>query len=136
MTLVAQTHGGSNDFPEQIDPEWGSYKDGVAELIEEYVTRCYKKDASRASLCFNQAGHLQVDISCINLRLNQFWTGEWQSKWSIDIQNQKLHGIIKVNNHYWETGNIQFHLMKKYEDVDLESADAAVIVEAINRLES
>jgi hypothetical protein len=46
-----------------------------------------------------------------------------------------LYGIIKINNHYWEQGNIQFNLLRKYEEVDLESADASVIVAAINKHE-
>ena len=111
-------------------------RDGVQELVEKYIEKNYKKESSRVSLCFNQAGHLQIDISCINLRLKEFWTGEWQSKWSIDITNQKLYGMIKINNHYWEQGNIQFHLAKKYEDIALTSADAPVIIDTIDKLET
>ena len=44
--------------------------------------------------------------------------------------------MIKINNHYWEQGNIQFHLVKKYEEVDLTSADAPVIIETIDKLET
>lgn len=105
-------------------------------MIEQYVQDHYKKECSRVNLCFNQAGHLQIDISCINIQLGKCWTGEWQSKWCIDIQNQQLHGLIKVNNHYWEYGNIQFHLSKTYKEQQLANADAQTIIEAINKNES
>jgi hypothetical protein len=136
ITGKAKTHGETNDYPEQIDNEWGAYKNGVQEHVEAYVENNYKKDCSRVSLCFNQAGHLQIDIGVINVKFAQCWTGEWQSKWSIDIQNQKLYGLIKVNNHYWEVGNIQFHLSKKYEEFSLENADAETIIKAINKCET
>jgi capping protein (actin filament) muscle Z-line, alpha len=39
----------------------------------------YKEGTTRASLCFNQNGQLQIDISCINLNHAAWWGGEWQS---------------------------------------------------------
>ena len=41
-----------------------------------------------------------------------------------------------MNNHYWEVGNIQFHLSKKYEEFSLENADAETIIKAIDKCES
>lgn len=111
-------------------------RQGVQELVDDYVNTAYKKDCSRCALSFNQGGQLQVDISCINVNLGQFWVGEWQSKWEVDITGQTLKGTIKVNNHYWENGNIQFHLSKSFTDETLDSADAAVIVAKIRQLES
>ena len=44
-------------------------------------------------------------------------------------------GIIKVNNHFWENGNVQFHLSRKYDWFDLEDAAAGVIVKELDRIE-
>lgn len=53
--------------------------------VDEYVRTHYKEGTTRASLCFNQGGNLQIDISCINLNLGHFWGGEWQAQWIVDI---------------------------------------------------
>lgn len=135
-TLQATVQGTESDFPEQLDAEWATYKAAVNEEVESYVDKAYKSGTTRASLCFNQAGNLQIDISCINLNLKHFWGGEWQSQWIVDIQASTMHGSIRVNNHYFENGNVQFNLVKKFEPVPLKSSDGAGICQTINELES
>ena len=61
-----------------------SFRAGVALAIDAYVYRVFKEGTTRASLCFNQQGQLQIDISCINLNFSNYWGGEWQSQWFID----------------------------------------------------
>jgi len=57
----------------------------VNEEVDAYVERQYTKNKARASICFNEEGKLQVDISCISTNLGKFWTGEWQSQFLVDI---------------------------------------------------
>ncbi len=61
------------------------YRAAVNASVDEYVRTHYKDGTTRASLCFNQLGNLQIDISCINLNLGHFWGGEWQAQWIVDI---------------------------------------------------
>jgi hypothetical protein len=108
----------------------------VSDAVDGYVYRVFKEGTTRAALCFNQQGQLQIDISCINLNFAAFWGGEWQSVWCVDTQNSTISGNIKINNHYFEAGNIQFNLNKSFENVPLSSADAAGIVATIEKLET
>ena len=109
---------------------------GVAEAVDGYVYRVFKEGTTTASLCFNQNGQLQIDISCINLNFPAYWGGEWQSVWCVDTQNSTISGQVKINNHYFEAGNIQFNLDKTFEPYPLASADGAGIVAAIEKLET
>ena len=43
---------------------------------------------------------------------------------------------MKINNHYFEAGNIQFNLDKTFEPYPLSSADGTGIVAAIEKLET
>ena len=79
---------------------------------------------------------MQVDISCINTNFNAFWGGEWQASWSIDTQNSALSGSIKINNHYFENGNIHFSLNRDFANIPLQTADGDGIVAAINKTET
>ena len=104
--------------------------------MDAYIQNNFRDGTTRACLCFNQDGNLQVDISCINTNFNSFWGGEWQASWKIDTQNNALNGTIKINNHYFEQGNIHFSLHKDFENIPLENADADGIIAAINKTET
>ena len=112
------------------------YRAGIEAAIDEYVRVNYKEGTARACLCFNQDGHLQIDISCINTNFAAFWGGEWQASWLVDTQANTLSGKIKINNHYFENGNIQFNLEKDFANVPLAAADAENIVKAIHATET
>ena len=77
-----------------------------------------------------------MDISCINLNFNAFWGGEWQATWLVDTQTSTLSGSVKINNHYYENGNISFSLAKEFSGIALSAADAENIVGAINKTET
>lgn len=112
------------------------FRTAVNNEIDAYVERKYAKDKARASICFNEEGKLQIDISSISTQLNKFWTGEWQSQWIVDIQGQTMNGSVRVNSHFWERGNVQFNLIKKFEDSALAASDGVSIVTAIDKLET
>ena len=112
------------------------FRAGIETAIDEYITANYKQGTTRACLCFNQDGNLQVDISCINTNFNSFWGGEWQASWLIDTQNNSLSGSIKINNHYFENGNIHFNLNREFANIPLAAADAENIIAAINKTET
>lgn len=43
---------------------------------------------------------------------------------------------MKINNHYFEEGNIQFNLSKEFGPIPLEAADGPNIVKAIKKTET
>lgn len=47
-----------------------------------------------------------------------------------------MAGQIRINNHYFEQGNIQFSLKKSFEATKLVSSDGEGITAEINRLET
>lgn len=57
-TLQATVHGTESDFPEQLDEQWQTYKNGIQDAIDDYVSMQYRDGTARASLCFNQDGNL------------------------------------------------------------------------------
>ncbi|EAL22672.1 hypothetical protein CNBB1210 [Cryptococcus deneoformans B-3501A] len=38
---------------------------------------------------------------------SNFWTGRWRTRWVVDQAAGKVNGIINVNVHYYEQGNVQ-----------------------------
>ena len=78
--------------------------------------------------------HQVIEISCHNVKLDSFWSGEWQSTFTLN--NGQLSGELKVRCHYFEQGNMQFNLDKTWESIAVKDAtDAASIVKAIHQTE-
>lgn len=63
---------------------------------------------------------IRVNLSCHNLNLVNYWAGEWLSTFVINhtlgSNEFSLVGRIKINNHYFESGNIQFNTVKNFAD--------------------
>ena len=47
-----------------------------------------------------------------------------------------MNGVVRINNHYFESGNIQFNLHKVFSNIPLKASDGPGICEEINRQES
>ena len=82
----------------------------------------------------DEGSHLSIEISVHNDKLEAFWTGEWISVWT--LENGQLTGSLKVRSHYFEMGNMQFNLDKKFENVTCKDVNSAKeIVKAIQKTE-
>jgi len=55
---------------------------------------------------------LKIEISCHNFNFKNFWGGEFLSSYVVELSNENMSGNVKVHNHYFEQGNIQFNLNK------------------------
>jgi len=132
------------DIPEQL----AAFKDSLEKAVEKYITKRYRENTTLAavSLKINEDGKidLQFSISCHNVNLGNFWAGEWLSKWHAVISSNGLavlNGSININDHYFESGNIQFKLEKAFENIalklDIQDADsvADTIVKTVEKLE-
>lgn len=54
----------------------------------------------------------------------------------VDTQNAQLTGSLKVNNHYFEAGNVQFNLSKVVGPLALAGSDGESITKAIDAFET
>ena len=53
-----------------------------------------------------------------------------------ELKDGKLSGNLKIKSHYFEMGNMQFNLDKKYENLPVKDATkASEIVKAIQKVE-
>ena len=47
-----------------------------------------------------------------------------------------MSGSLKINTHYFESGNVQFNLAKEYDAVKLAGADGLAIMKKIDEIET
>jgi len=72
--------------------------------LTAYVLKAFRKPKCKFG-CFLDGDTQIIDLSCLNINLPNFWTGEWQSHY--EVKNGTLSGNIKINAHYYEKGNMQ-----------------------------
>lgn len=58
----------------------------------------------------NDGNEIKIAITAKNLNFSNFYGGEWVSFWT--LTGNQLSGSVKVNTHYFESGNVQLHQAK------------------------
>lgn len=98
-----------------------AFKVSLTESLDKYVSEKYKENTTLGTVSVTGASDVEahIDISCHNLNHKNFWGGEWISRWvvrhTLGSSEYELAGSIKINNHYFEQGNIQCKLDKTFE---------------------
>ena len=77
-----------------------------------------------------------MEISCHNFNFKNFWGGEFLSSWVVDLQSDSMQGYIKIHNHYFEQGNIQFNMNKNFGPIHLKTVTGKSIVDQISKHET
>ena len=103
--------------------------------MNQYVTRQFRKGTTQFTV-FAEQTSLKIEISCHNFNFKNYWGGEFLSSYVIDLTNDQLSGQIKVHNHYFEQGNIQFNLNKNFTASKLKNQSGKAIADQIAKLET
>jgi capping protein alpha len=79
---------------------------------------------------------ITIEISCHNLNFPNFWGGSWLSTYYVDSNTNMMSGQIKLINHYFENGNVQYNILKKFDGIDIVESSAQNICANINSIEN
>jgi capping protein (actin filament) muscle Z-line, alpha len=105
--------------------------------MSSYLNRQFRKGTTEYGVYASADGNeLRVEISCHNLNFKSFWGGEWLSSWLIDLASSNISGSIKVQNHYFEQGNIQFNMNKDIPAAKLSAQTGRAVVDFIAKSET
>lgn len=113
-------------------------RDEIVKAMNSYLNTQFRKGTAEFTVYAQGDGSsLQIDVSCHNLNFKSFWGGEWVSSWTIDLNNNgNVTGHIRVHNHYFESGNIQFNLNKDFPAKKPKSLTGRAIVDLIRQQET
>ena len=102
----------------------------------KYIGEKYRKGKALFAVTQGEDEATQtIEISCVNYKLDAFWSGEWQT--TFYLQGGVLSGELKVRCHYFEMGNMQFNLDKTFDSIPCtDPANAAAIVKALGTIEN
>lgn len=118
-----------------------------AALDNEFLqyTRNHYKDGVCSVVGKNQGGGVITLTACIEdhqFQPKNFWNGRWRSVWSITLNGGStadVKGVLKVQVHYYEEGNVQLVSTKDIKEsvsVSSEVQTAKEIVQIIETAEN
>ncbi|XP_044263695.1 F-actin-capping protein subunit alpha [Tribolium madens] len=117
-----------------------------AALDNEFIqyTKNHYKDGVCTVVGRSQPGSSITLTACIEdhqFQPKNFWNGRWRSQWSVTLNNPtaEIRGILKVQVHYYEEGNVQLVSSKEIREtvpVSNEVQTAKEIVQVIEDAEN
>jgi len=117
---ITQKIVSENDGSKIVSGEFLDYRDKASAKLKDYLNAFYEDGVGNpASMSRGQGsvyvapdGQMAVVISFKNLNVSNYWTGGWQSEWTVKLGKKgsnKLEGRIRLNVHYYEDGNVQLN---------------------------
>ncbi|KAK3740616.1 hypothetical protein QZH41_009728 [Actinostola sp. cb2023] len=131
--------------PFGVDATAEPYRASIEESFRAYVKSHYPHGISTV-YGKSDAGTITIN-ACIEDHLYQpqnFWNGRWRSEWTISFkkgggETTEMHGVLKLQVHYYEDGNVQLVSSKEVEEeikITGESGTANRFVEIVEHAES
>ncbi|XP_067684616.1 F-actin-capping protein subunit alpha-like isoform X1 [Haliotis asinina] len=120
---------GSDFQPANVDQKAESWRAAVEAAIATYVENHYKYGVS--SVYGSSSGGDVTITACIeshHFQPRNWWNGRWRSQWSVTFPSSggsaQLSGILKVQVHYYEDGNVQLVSSKECsEKLNISNAE-------------
>lgn len=135
----------ASDFrPAQVDQTAEPWRHELEKHYSTYVRSHYKQGQSTVYGMTND-GQITLIACTESHKFNpkNFWNGRWRSQWSVTFPQSgggsaEIQGILKVQVHYYEDGNVQLVSSKEIKEslhISSESATAKEFCKIVSEAE-
>nr|XP_058969423.1 F-actin-capping protein subunit alpha-2-like [Pocillopora verrucosa] len=134
----------SNPSAHSANPTAEAWRAAVEESVTSYVREHYPHGVCTVYGTVS-GGSIKL-IVCIEdhqFQPQNFWNGRWRSEWSVSFQpsggSVEVTGVLKVQVHYYEDGNVQLVSSKEVKEnlkVTSEAGTAKHFLQIIDTAES
>lgn len=113
------------------------FRSALEKVVTEYTDNHYGSMTTNG-VC-SVYGNGNIVTCCIEhhkFQPNNFWNGRWRSQWMFDKSSGEMNGVLQVQVHYYEDGNVQMISNKKVNDTVPISDPAATAAKFIKKVEA
>lgn len=137
-----KTFGDELGGERKVDANTEAFRKAIEDAVEKYGSESFTDGKYACATYASPNGSITMVITAKNLNLRNFWSGGWRSVYSVNVAKsgtKDLKGIIKLNVHYFEDGNVQLTTeLKRTASVKVSSPEdtGAAIADAIDKVET
>eukprot|EP00005_Dracoamoeba_jomungandri_P006766 CAMPEP_0174263312 /NCGR_PEP_ID=MMETSP0439-20130205/18129_1 /TAXON_ID=0 /ORGANISM="Stereomyxa ramosa, Strain Chinc5" /LENGTH=294 /DNA_ID=CAMNT_0015348599 /DNA_START=21 /DNA_END=905 /DNA_ORIENTATION=+ len=140
---IRQEVTGSRDAGQHIDRNAEPFRSAFDAAAQEYCSEHYQHGS--CSVFGKSDGRgctITVCISSSKFNPNNFWNGRWRAVWTCKVGGGQvnINGVLRVNVHYYEDGNVQLNTETKKQISSQGGNDpravASAAIKAIARCET
>ncbi|KAG7662236.1 uncharacterized protein J8A68_004246 [[Candida] subhashii] len=111
------------------------YFNELTRKLEKYGDDHYPSSYAFTVIPENDDDSLRIIIIGQRLNNDNYYTGQWKSEYLIK-GNGQVSGVVKLDIHYYEDGNVRLKFDEKIESTTLQTVNAGEIVNFINNSET
>lgn len=122
------------------EPSTEVWRSAIETQLANYVS-CHYPHGVSAVYARNQGSALTV-ICCIEdhqFQPKNFWNGRWRSVWTVNMvggSTAEVRGLLKVQVHYYEDGNVQLVTSKDIKDTITIAGEEETARELVQLIEN
>jgi len=129
----------SDPQPWQPMPELESTRSVIEAEVTTYTLNHYKHGFCSVFSTVNDEGKaIVVCIEDHQFQPKNFWNGRWRSVWTIQLESSQaeVQGLLKVQVHYYEDGNVQLVSSKEIKEGIARTSDEDLARELVKLMET